>query len=110
VPLEGGYGLPFIVVGRPLDGPSHGGGGWVTVSPGYFDVFKIAVVRGRAFTDADQGGAPPVAMINQAMAKQFWPNGDPLADQIIIGRESARSSRKGRARLSESSVMCTTAG
>ena len=86
VPLEGGYGLPFIVVGRPLDGPSHGGGGWVTVSPGYFDVFKIAVVRGRAFTDADQGGAPPVAMINQAMAKQFWPNGDPLADQIIIGR------------------------
>ncbi|PYQ77982.1 MAG: hypothetical protein DMG01_13000, partial [Acidobacteria bacterium] len=35
VPLEGGYGLPFIIAGRPLkDAPSHGGGGWLTVSPG----------------------------------------------------------------------------
>src|SRR6185295_5108346 len=39
VPLEGGYGLPFIIAGRPLkDAPSHGGGGWLTVSPGYFEV------------------------------------------------------------------------
>ena len=38
VPLQGGYGLPFVVVGRPLDkGPFHGGAGWVTVSPGYFE-------------------------------------------------------------------------
>ena len=42
VPLEGGYGLPFVIVGRPLqEGPFHGGGGWLTVSPGYFEVFKI---------------------------------------------------------------------
>ena len=42
VPLEGGYGLPFIVVGRPLtDGPFHGGGGWKTVSAGYFEVFRM---------------------------------------------------------------------
>ena len=35
VPLEGGYGLPFIIAGKPLkDAPSHGGGGWLTVSPG----------------------------------------------------------------------------
>ncbi|HVD92787.1 MAG TPA: ABC transporter permease, partial [Vicinamibacterales bacterium] len=40
VPLQGGYGLPFRIVGRPLaadsQGPFHGGGGWMTVSPGYF--------------------------------------------------------------------------
>ena len=45
VPLQGGYGLPFRIVGRPLasdsQGPFHGGGGWMTVSPGYFEVFKI---------------------------------------------------------------------
>ena len=47
VPLQGGYGLPFQIVGRPLaadsQGPFHGGGGWMTVSPGYFEVFKIPV-------------------------------------------------------------------
>jgi cell division protein FtsX len=40
VPLEGGYGLGFVIQGRPLtDQPFHGGGSWLTVSPGYFEVF-----------------------------------------------------------------------
>jgi putative ABC transport system permease protein len=42
MPLEGGFGLPLIIVGRPLtNGPAHGRDGWRTVSPRYFDVFKI---------------------------------------------------------------------
>jgi len=86
VPLEGGYGLPFIIVGRPLDGPSHGGGRWTPVSPGYFDVFKIPILRGRDFTDRDERGAGGVTIINQTMAKKFWPNGDALGAQIIIGK------------------------
>lgn len=86
VPLEGGFGLPFIIVGRPLEGPATGGGRYMINSPAYFDVFKIPVLRGRGFTDQDTAGAPPVAIINQAMAKQFWTNGDPLADRIIIGQ------------------------
>jgi putative ABC transport system permease protein len=87
VPLEGGYGLPFIVMGRPLtDGPFHGGGSWLTVSPGYFDVFKIPVIAGRAFNERDDVAATPVAIINQAMAKQFWPKADPLRDRIWIGK------------------------
>jgi putative ABC transport system permease protein len=55
-------------------------------SPEYFDVFKIQLLRGRGFTNQDASGATPVAVINQAMAKQYWPKGDPLADQIIIGK------------------------
>jgi len=86
LPLEGGYGLPFIIAGRPLDGPSHGGGNWRTISAGYFDVFKIPLLRGRAFTERDDGTAPPVVIINQAMAKKFWPKGDPLNDRLIIGK------------------------
>jgi predicted permease len=86
VPLEGGYGLPFIIMGRPLEGPFHGGGGWLTVSPGYFDVFRIPVQRGRAFTERDDGGSNPVVIINQAMARRFWPKSDPLNDKIWIGK------------------------
>jgi putative ABC transport system permease protein len=87
VPLEGGYGLPFIIEGRPLtDGPFHGGGGWMNVSPGYFDVYKIPVLRGRTFSEREGGGATPVVIINQAMAKQYWPKSDPLSDKIWIGK------------------------
>jgi putative ABC transport system permease protein len=86
IPLEGGYGLPFTIVGRPLDkSPFHGGGGWQPISAGYFDVFTIAVKRGRAFTDRDDGSAPPVVIINERMAKQFWQDKDPLHERIRIG-------------------------
>jgi putative ABC transport system permease protein len=87
VPLEGGYGLPFAIVGRPLkDGPFHGGGGWLTVSSGYFEVFGIPVRRGRVFSERDTAKSPPVVIINEAMARQFWPKGDPLRDRVVIGR------------------------
>ncbi len=87
VPLEGGYGLPFKVMGRPLtEGPFHGGAGWKTVAPGYFEVFRIAVVRGRTFTTRDGHGSAPVVVINEAMARRFWPKGDPLQDRILIGK------------------------
>ncbi|MBI2685240.1 MAG: ABC transporter permease [Acidobacteria bacterium] len=87
VPLEGGYGLPFLIVGRPLERPPfHGGGSWLTVSPGYFEVFKIPIRKGRSFNERDNGAGLPVVIINQAMAKRFWPNGDPLNDKIWIGK------------------------
>ncbi len=87
LPLEGGYGLPFKVVGRPTgNGPWLGGGAWTTVSPGYFEVFKIPVLQGRSFTDLDNSGAPAVAIINESMAKQYWKTGNPLNDRLVIGR------------------------
>jgi predicted permease len=88
VPLEGGYGLPFNIVGRPAPstGPYEGQGGWITMSPGYFELFKIPLLRGRDFTDRDAAGAAGVVIINQAMARQFWPQGDPMSDQLSIGQ------------------------
>lgn len=87
IPLEGGYGLPFNILGRPPapNSPYTGGGGWKTVSPGYFEVFKIPVKRGRTFNANDDKASRPVAIINEAMAKQYWKNADPLRDQILIG-------------------------
>jgi putative ABC transport system permease protein len=85
VPLETKSGLPFDIVGRPL---AQGAVrvGWVSVSPGYFDVFRIPIERGRGFSEHDNHSAPGVAIINQAMARVFWPDGDPVGDRIIIGK------------------------
>ena len=89
IPLEVGYGLPFVIVGRPLtQGPFHGGGGFLPASPSYFDVFKIPILRGRRFTERDDASGERVVIINQAMARKFWPKGDPLTDQIWIAKGS----------------------
>ncbi len=87
LPLEGGPGLPFIVVGRPLgNSPSHGRGDWASVSPDYFKVLGIPILRGRGFSDHDDGAATPVVIVNQAMARQVWPNEDPLNARLLIGK------------------------
>ena len=47
------------------------------VDSGYFDTMKVALMRGRAFTDLDNENAPPVAIVNQIMADRFWPHQGP---------------------------------
>jgi putative ABC transport system permease protein len=85
-PFKSRFGLPFIVVGRsPGNSSSTGDALWTDVSPGYFDVFKIPILRGRSLTERDNEAAPPVVLVNEAMAKQFWPNQNPLGEQIVIG-------------------------
>ncbi len=87
VPLQGGYGLPFNVVGRPTGkSPWTGNAGWMSASPGYFKVFRIPIVRGRTFTNQDDGAAPGVVIIDEAMAKQYWPKQNPIGQQIVIGK------------------------
>jgi len=83
--FENGFGMVFDVLGRPKgNAPFTGDAGFYSISEGYFDAFKIPLVRGRNFTEHDDSAAPLVVMINQAMAKQYWPNGDPLKDRIQI--------------------------
>jgi putative ABC transport system permease protein len=48
------------------------------VSPGYFEAMRIPLRRGRLFDEHDGPQAPPVALINETMAKKFWPNVDAL--------------------------------
>jgi predicted permease len=87
LPLEAGYKLPFNIVGRPLGKNEFtGGAGWISASPGYFDVFKIPIIRGRDFSDRDVAGAPGVIIINQAMARKYWPNQNPIGQLIEISK------------------------
>ena len=89
LPLAGGFGMSFDVLGRPKGNAlSSGGAGFYSISPGYFSSFKIPLLRGRGLTEHDDAAAPGVVMINQAMAKQYWPNSDPLKDRIRIGADA----------------------
>ena len=86
MPMYRNFGMVFDVVGRPrTNSPFTGGAGFYSTSWSYFETLKIPVLRGRAFTEQDDGAAPGVAIINEAMAKQYWPKGDPLTDRILIG-------------------------
>ncbi len=76
----------FIVSGRPLEGRFHGVTGWTFISPQYFAALGIPVLRGRTFTERDDASAPGVVIINETMARTFWPNGDPLKDRLLVGR------------------------
>jgi len=86
LPLGPHSNLQFTIIGRPLKSRFHGRADWFDVSPGYFAALEIPVLRGRAFTDGDVSGAPNVAIINRAMARQFWPHADPLKDSIVIAK------------------------
>ena len=86
LPLTGGPDLPFAIVGRgPAFSSYSGDEQWRNVSAQYFQVFHIPVLRGRVFTPRDDAGSAPVALINEAMAKQFWQNEDPIGAQLLIG-------------------------
>ncbi len=87
LPLEPTYHETFTIEGRPVpkDG-YHGAAAWRSISPNYFRVFRIPLLRGRSFDDHDSAGAAPVVVINETMATQFWPKGDPLGERIAIDK------------------------
>jgi predicted permease len=55
----------------------------------YFKTMQIPLLAGRVFTEQDQAGTSPVAVINQTMAKRYWPNEDPIGKQIRLPDTSA---------------------
>ena len=87
LPHQGQFGLPFTIVGKPVENQKNSpGAGWMSTSPNYYSTFKIPVLRGREFNDQDTGSSTPVALINQALAKKFFSNDNPVGKQIEIGR------------------------
>ncbi len=51
---------------------------FTAVSPGYFETLGVPILQGRAITEADTADAPGVAVINEAMARRFWPGRNPI--------------------------------
>ena len=85
MPLVGDYVLGFNIEGRPaLDPNDLPNTNYYAVTPDYFRAMGIRLVRGRVFTAQDDVKAPRVAIINETMARQFFPNEDPIGKRINI--------------------------
>jgi predicted permease len=72
-----------------LDDASATKAAYRVISEGYFDAMRIPVLRGRAFTHADDARAPHVFVINRALARRAFGGGDPLGRRARIGDEGA---------------------
>jgi putative ABC transport system permease protein len=83
LPLTRGYNIPMTVQGRPE--ASEGGMEWRMVSRAYFDVMGIRLLRGRTFEEADIESGRPVVLINESFARRYWPDGDPLGANLLLG-------------------------
>jgi putative ABC transport system permease protein len=92
-PSCAGAGAKFTIAGKEQTSVAVASG-WSSVSPTYFDVLKIPLLRGRSFAIQDDLAAQPVVIVNETLAMRFFPYGDPLGNRLILGtgpnREPAR--------------------
>jgi putative ABC transport system permease protein len=86
VPMGGApNGTTIVLPGRSL--PASGMrpmANYTIISPNFFSTLGTPLLRGREFLDSDTMTAPPVAVINDAMAQRFWPDQDAIGHQIVI--------------------------
>jgi len=83
LPLDWQFNMPVVFPEHPEKTRSEQ---FRMISHDYFRVMKIPVQQGRAFNDADNAAAPPVAIVNEAFAKRYFDGQDPFARQLSIGR------------------------
>jgi putative ABC transport system permease protein len=88
IPLTGRHGRTDITIeGMALPKPgSFPHPDIHTVSPDYVRTLGMVLERGRTFTEADNDTAPLVALVNDKLARQYWPNEDPIGKRFMWGR------------------------
>ena len=84
---NGGF-ASFVVKGKPV-GPHEPGphGGIRVLSSDYFSTMRIPVLTGRAFTDQDRKDTPLVAVIDDVLARQYWPGENPVGQYLGFNQE-----------------------
>jgi putative ABC transport system permease protein len=82
--MRGGWGSVYETPEGPGSEPDYRlrDADFEPVSPRYFETLGIPILKGRGFTPADKDGAPPVAIVNQVLARKLFPNGDAIGHRI----------------------------
>jgi predicted permease len=77
----------------------------ITVTPGYFQALGISMIRGRAFNERDNETAPRVIIVDERLARHFWPNSDPIGRRMYFPSDS-----KDLLKIDEHTVWFTVVG
>jgi putative ABC transport system permease protein len=87
LPLSGFWGTAsFSIEGRPLPKPGEEpGADNRVITPQYLRAMGIRLIRGRDFTERDREGSPQVAIINETLARRYWPGEDPIGKRLNLG-------------------------
>jgi putative ABC transport system permease protein len=82
--------LNFDIEGRETaSGEVSSAADWQTITPGYFSVMEISMLRGRGIEYTDTATAPGVVVINETAANQYWPGEDPIGSRFLLGGGAA---------------------
>ncbi|MGE0354012.1 MAG: ABC transporter permease [Gemmatimonadales bacterium] len=85
-PLFGGIETDAMeIVGRPQPAPGEEPTvRWFDIDPGYFPTLGVPIIQGRGITGTDGAGSLPVALINEAAVRRYWPGQDPLGARVAM--------------------------
>ena len=86
LPLAGDiWGFPFWVEGQPIPAPGQEpDAAYRLVFPGYFKTMTMQILRGRPLEDSDTATAPRVAVINEYLARRYWPDENPIGKHLTL--------------------------
>lgn len=88
LPVEGSARQMFYVEGKPPASPQEQPVAWrMVVSPGFFKTLEARLVRGRDFDPAAQPDAPPALVVNESLARQYFPNQEVLGKRLVLSGE-----------------------
>jgi putative ABC transport system permease protein len=87
---DGDNGQIFRIRGRePAPGQPDLVARWRVATPGYFAAVSTPIVRGRGIEETDTAQAPKVAVVDETLARRFWPDGNAVGEQIRMGDASS---------------------
>lgn len=90
--LEGVHVVTFSIESRPaMSRTERARTDYFAISPDYLHTLRVPLVRGRNFLPSDTAPAPPVALVNQAFARRYFPNDEPIGKRIRL--DTIRSDR-----------------
>jgi predicted permease len=87
-PVNGAIQMGFLIDGQPAPPTGQGQQGqnasYMAITPNYFATLRVPLVQGRDFNDRDTAAGTPVIIINQAMAKKYFPSGNSLGHYVSV--------------------------